>query len=212
MAHRSNRWNRSWLVALFLLLGISGGYHFYRIRPVPLERDLEAVPVAIGNWSGKGVGLQSMPFRIPGAHEEIARIYRNPSGQSVILYIGYLEFQEQDRELANYLSRALLRGASKLEILTADGQSRPVNRTVFQAGQETYFGLFWYELGGGAVIGPYQVKLWTIWDGLARRQTNGAMVAVFIKLKQPSDLQRTLDQGVSFTRELIPSLQSYLPG
>lgn len=94
----------------------------------------------------------------------------------------------------------------------ANGQYCLVNSTVLKAGQESYFALFWYELNGRAVVDPYQVKLWTIWDGLVRRKTNGAMVAVLIELKPSSDLQRTSDQGVSFVRELIPSLQNYLPG
>lgn len=198
-----DRWDRAWLVAIFLLGALWSAYHFYPIRAVPLKTPLRAFPTVLGQWWGEDTDPQVEPFRLRDAQEELARIYQDDAGHAVRLYIGYYESQEEGRKLISDLSKDLHSKAVEVTLSPAPRQAYRVNRVSIHDAQRTRVALYWYDLNGRVVANPYQAKLVTALDALTHGRTNGAIVAVSVPAEEPAD--------ANFIRELILALPGHLP-
>ena len=201
MTTGSGPWSRSWLVAT-LLLGLTAvAYYFFPIHPIELPRDLKSFPLTLGEWHGEDIDPGEHPLRTQGAHEELARRYRDGSGRAVTLYVGYFRSQEQGRELVSYLSKQSHRRSSEVDIQVPAGQVVRVNRLPLTEDGEGRVVFFWYDLNGRIVANRFLAKLATVADALTRGRTNGALVAV-----------STPEGQAEFLSQLLPLLRSYLGG
>jgi len=204
---------RSWTLAIALLLVTGSVYYGVRPAPVPLQHDLDSLPLTIGSWSGYAVNLEQEPLRVPGADQELLRLYRNPSGRILTLYIAYFNFQEQGRKLVGYQTlERFHQGETVVTLPAGSERSYKLNQAVLRVGQGKRFVLFWYDLNGRMAAGSYEAKLRTLWNALTLGRLNGALVAVSAPVTQKDSLERLSSDGRQFVENLLPILHLYLPG
>jgi EpsI family protein len=189
---------------------------------------LEMLPTTISSW--RMVSIDSTPTRrlsgisedligayptsagvrrFTGVDDEISIVYENPSPVRLRLYVGYYRRQEEGRELAGDTGRVLAAASTPVslnvrsETLTA--------REVIRADDGVQRGiLYWYDINGRVVSDRYLAKAYTIWDGLVRQRTNGAVVMITWEGTRAEPDGRA--HATAFARELLPVVRNYLNG
>lgn len=145
-----------------------------------------------------------------GVDDELLRTYRSSEGSYVQLYIGYYARQEQGRELTGEAAHALQGVAADVRLNTESG---PLSvKEVVQEKDGVRRGvLYWYDINGRVVSDLFLAKRLTIWDGLTRRRTNGAVVMLAWTGATGPDADKVRQQTLEFARSLMPILRRRLP-
>jgi len=209
-SYDARRFNRAWLCAIIILLSLAGYLYTYSPKKIQLKVNLNQLPLTVGQWRGKQLPHKGMILEAPGADVNITRVYRNTSGQEIMLYVGYFEDQYQNKELINYKLSKLYRNVEEIEILT-NVQKIQVNKTIFSENRNKYLALYWYDLNGQIVANRYMAKLESAFDGLVQRRTNGAIVVLYGRLSGNSDEAELIEDEKDFARQLFPILVNFLP-
>ncbi len=218
----------AWTLApIALLLSIGVGLIVLQRVQVRPAADLSALPTHVGAWTLD----QTMQSRFPafdeaflGVHptsdgerrfadvdEELVRSYRNAAGARLELYVGYRRSQEEGRELAGAVGRALDALAAPVVVAIGD-QQVALNRVVQTRPSRRRGVLYWYDLNGRIVTNIYRVRAYALWDAITRRRTNGAILMV--AWDAPADAasaDAAQAHAVAFAQALIPLLSRYLP-
>ena len=207
-------------VALFLL--IASLQVFERGREVLPRQDLRAIPSQIGAWTvvpadadpqsflgidDRLVGSEAGGTRFEAADDELWRVYQDPSGARIRIYVGYYRHQEQGKELAGRISHALQAVASGVD-LAVDHQRLGINEIVGR-GPAPKGVVFWYDVNGRVVANIYVAKAYTMWDALVHGRTNAAVVVVSWDGGGASDDPRR--GALDFAAALMPVVRQYLP-
>jgi EpsI family protein len=69
-----------------------------------------------------------------------------------------------------------------------DGSSFQANRYVIQKGNERALVIYWYQGRGRSVANEYWDKMYTVFDSVARRRSDGALVRVIRADSKPQQL------------------------
>ncbi|MFZ3137471.1 MAG: exosortase W [Thermodesulfovibrionales bacterium] len=194
------------------ILFITGMYiNFYSPSPVPLKSDLKFFPYEIGSYQGTDVSVDNKLNEMFDTNNAVARVYRTDSGGEMNLYIGYLESQEQGKELVNYKSAEFHNAASREKILTDKSGTFEINKVISQKNGAEKVIYFWYDLNGHIIADRYCAKVRTVLDSLINRRTNGAIVMVSADIPDAGDSEKVFKDTEDFIRVLLPVLQGYLP-
>lgn len=164
------------LTIFFLMLGGLAAPN--AATPAALRTPLERLPRVLGEWRATS-GPTDSEYQIAwqGSDTHVMRRYRRADGTTLDIFVAYFGAQRQDRELANYLSADLHRGAARIDVPLANGERLPANFVDDNAGRRRP-ALFWYELGETVETRPYATKLRTLWRAVARGRTDGAVVVI----------------------------------
>ncbi len=195
--------------ALFL---VTGGYgYFFSPTPVPLAHDLSEWPMQMGEWRGREIAPNAT-FAHLGADRTLSRIYQNPAGDAVRLYIGYFESQTQGKELAGLATNDLDANATPVTLQMGSGAESPmaVNQHLWQKRGQGHLTLFWYDVGGKVLLDPKRVKLQTAWNALTRAETPGALIAVSTDMDDPRQIPKHVAAGEALIQHIRPLLHALL--
>ncbi|MBI5588789.1 MAG: exosortase W [Deltaproteobacteria bacterium] len=207
----ASRFNIAYFIAIAMLLGQLVYLHTYTSRPVPVKRNLNAMPMDIGGWTGMDISRTEAPFSPPSVDSELARIYRNASGRAITLYVGYYATQMQDKEMIHDSMRKLYEDAGNIKLPTASMGQVSVNETTVKAAGGGTMALYWYDINGRILSSNYTAKLYTAAGGLFKRRTNGAVVITSTIPANPADSEAALNDELDFAGKLLPLLRDYLP-
>ncbi|WP_447977155.1 exosortase C-terminal domain/associated protein EpsI [Candidatus Nitrospira bockiana] len=201
-------------VGLGLLLGmllLSRQYN--REEAVPVRQPFDHFPAVIGAWTGEDMGLPQEVRDVLQADDFMMRVYRNPAGEEVSLFVGYYRSQ---RTGATYHSPLNCLPGGGWAILSREEWpvtvgSRPlrVNRVVIQKGLDRQVVLYWYQDRGRVVTSEYRAKAYLVWDAMRRNRTDGALVRVSLPLIGSAEAaDRT---AVQFLQQVVPLFPAFLP-
>ena len=210
-------------IALCLLLGAATVFlaNARRTELGVTRTSFETFPMTIGGWKSiVDPPLDEAILKVLGVDDYLSRIYYQPDGTAVGLYMGFYGSQRQGDTIHSPLN--CLPGAGwepvsqgRLQIANADGRGRDitVNRYIVQKGLDRQMVLYWYQSHGRVVASEYTSKLYLIHDAIRLNRTDGSMVRVIAPIK--IDAQ---DEGASaeklaeeFVRVIFPMLPAYLP-
>lgn len=192
-----------------LLLGAGVYVHFRRPTPVLLKENLAGFPSHIGEW----MGADAIPLhRTPGADQELSRVYRSASGETIYLYVGHYSVQRPGGGLINEKTQELEGTSVPVPIEISGNKTVAVNRVVQPEGERKRVSLYWYHLDGRALASRYRAKALTLWNALVSNRTDGAVVIVTSD-RSSLPTQEIVDRSAAFLRELFPLLDEALsPG
>jgi len=224
---------RVWLdiAVLCILLGASVS----RLSAMPLDVDLRenlrSLDPQIGDWTMEfRPSSTAVPFpgvdddlvdvggypsptgehRFTAVDDELVRGYRNSSGDRVLVYVGYYQHQEQGKELTGDASSALAAAASNLT-RPIDSGTLELKEIVREKNGTRRGVLFWYDINGRIVHDIYRLKGYTLWDGLTRRRTNGAVVMIAWDGPAGAKSEAAREHAIAFAQALMPALRRHLP-
>jgi EpsI family protein len=175
--------------------------------------DLDALPLAIGAWSGRDAGaLDEESERILAADAYLNRSYLPPqAGAPVGLYIAYYAEQRPGVSIHSPLHYLPGTGWEPLEVSTialpgAD-EGAHVRRMIVSKNLDRALVLYWYAVHGRMLPGEVASKLWLLHDSLRIHRTDAALVRVVVPVgREAVSIDAAEQQGVAFVRDLLPFL------
>ena len=178
--------NSVWLLVIILFVGgVFINWFAQRGEAEVMRENLTNIPAQIGDWRQKGseIRFDKQTESVLRASDYVMREYDLPDGRIANLYVGYYDSQ---RTGATYHSpRNCLPGAGwemkkpdTIEITTPAGKTFKANWYVVENGVYKEILIYWYQGRGRAVASEYEDKIYTVWDSITRRRSDGAMVRV----------------------------------
>jgi EpsI family protein len=181
------------------------------------RRALAEFPAEVGSWrqSGRDVRFDAATEAVLRADDYVSRDYAGEAGQAASLYVGYYASQRAGATYHSPLnclpgSGWVLREPSTVEVRPADGRAPFVaNSYVIEHGGDRMLMLYWYQGRGRAVASEYADKLYTVYDSIRLRRSDGAMVRVLVPFRGTE--REAAETAARFAAHVAPSLPAYVP-
>lgn len=191
-----------------------------RRTEIPVTRQtFAAFPMSLQSWRATvDPPLEDDILKVLGVDDYLSRVYYQPGGAAVGLYMGYYGSQRQGDTIHSPLN--CLPGAGwepvqqgRLTIANVGGRDLLVNRYVVQKGLDRQLVLYWYQSHGRVIASEYWSRLYLIHDAMRINRTDGALVRVIAPIHHGATDNGMAAQQLAeaFVRVLFPELPPYLP-
>ena len=196
------------VLAAILLAGIFINCWVYLGEAHVVRKELKEFPQQLGGWTQIGGDqiLDSQTLTVLRASDYVMRNYRTVDGQVANFYVGYYATQ---RDGATYHSPLnCLPGAGwtmsdpgQVTITSPNGRTFVANRYLIQNGDQKSVMVYWYQGRGRTVSSEYWGKVYTVWDSIRLRRSDGAMVRVTVPVgaSESTALRSATDLAASAT-------------
>jgi EpsI family protein len=202
-------------VAILLILGAGALARAARTTTERPAADLDALPLAIGAWSGRDAGaLDEESERILAADAYLNRSYLSPQSSAPLgLYMAYYAEQRPGVSIHSPLHCLPGTGWEPLNVSTivlpgegGEGGAR-VRRMIISKNLDRALVLYWYAVHGRMLSGEVASKLWLLHDSLRFHRTDAALVRIVVPVGRDAvSVDAAEQQGVAFIRDLLPFL------
>jgi EpsI family protein len=189
-----------------LIVGASGAYArqlvgervFASARP-----ELARLPTAVAGWYSEDIPLTPNVAAVLDADATLLRVYRDPAGKEVGLFVAYFAQQQVNSQI--HSPRLCMPGAgwkivsTEEQMLQISDDPVPVTRMLIQRNEREREILYRFRTRSGNVTGEYALKWDLLRNALARRPTD----AVFVRYDTPIE-------DAAAARELMRQLDSQI--
>ncbi|HST52897.1 MAG TPA: EpsI family protein [Pyrinomonadaceae bacterium] len=181
------------------------------------RRALAEFPRQVGEWrqSGPDERFDAETEAVLRADDYVSREYVNAGDGTASFYVGYYSTQRTGATYHSPLnclpgSGWELTEPSAVEIKPSNGAAAfTANRYLMKHGNERLLMIYWYQGRGRAVASEYWDKLYTVFDSMRLRRSDGAMVRVLVPLRGSED--EALATATGFAAQAAPDLSPYVP-
>lgn len=178
------------LLVLILVAGVLVNGWAYLGEAHVERKELKDFPQAIGAWQKTGSDkiLDNATLEVLRASDYLLRDFQKPQGQIANLYVGYYATQRTGASYHSPLnclpgSGWMLSEPAKATIALPDGRSFVANKYVIQNGEFKSLMIYWYQGRGRNVASEYWGKVYTVFDSVRLRRSDGAMVRVTVPIR-----------------------------
>ena len=204
------------LLVLILLAGVVVNAWSYLGEARVERKDLNDFPQSIGAWQKTGIDriLDDETLKVLRASDYLLRDFRKPEGPVVNLYVGYYASQRTGATYHSPLnclpgSGWTLSEPGKATIPLPNGTSFVANKYVIQNGEYKNLMIYWYQGRGRNVANEYWGKVYTVFDSVRLRRSDGAMVRVTVPIK---DSEAVAEQAaIEFASAASAVLPEFVP-
>ncbi|HEX5873322.1 MAG TPA: EpsI family protein [Pyrinomonadaceae bacterium] len=154
------------------------------------RKALKDFPQTIGAWQRTGTDqlLDDETLKVLKASDYLLRDFRKPQGPVANLYVGYYATQRTGATYHSPLnclpgSGWQLSEPGKATVGLPDGSSFVANKYVIENGENRSLMIYWYQGRGRNVASEYWGKIYTVFDSVRLRRSNGAMVRVTVPVR-----------------------------
>jgi EpsI family protein len=144
------------------------------------------------------------------ASDYLLRDFRKPQGPVANLYVGYYATQRTGATYHSPLnclpgSGWTLSEPGKATIGLPDGSSFVANKYVIENGEYRSLMIYWYQGRGRKVASEYWGKVYTVFDSVRLRRSNGAMVRVTVPVRgSVADAEKVAIEFASAASVVLP--------
>ena len=177
------------LLVLILVAGVLVNGWAYLGEAHVERKELKDFPQTVGAWQKHGTDtvLDDATLKVLRASDYLLRDFEKPGGQVANLYVGYYATQRAGASYHSPLnclpgSGWMLSEPGKATITLPDGKSFVANKYVIQSGEFKNLMIYWYEGRGRNVASEYWGKVYTVFDSVRLRRSDGAMVRVTVPI------------------------------
>ncbi|HKG47091.1 MAG TPA: EpsI family protein [Pyrinomonadaceae bacterium] len=200
------------LLVLILVAGVLVNAWSYLGEAHVERKELKDFPQSIGAWqiTGNDQILDDATLKVLRASDYLLRDFRKPEGQVANLYVGYYATQRSGATYHSPLnclpgSGWTLSEPAKATIALPDGSSFVANKYVIQNGDYKSLMLYWYQGRGRNVASEYWGKVYTVFDSVRLRRSNGAMVRVTVPIgASEAAAEKTAIEFASTASSVLP--------
>ena len=191
-----------------------------RRTEVPVSRpDFDSFPMTIGSWRAVvDPPLDEAVLKTLGADDYLSRVYYQPDGAAVGLFIGFFATQRQGDTIHSPLNclpgagwEPVSQGRLVIPAVGGSAANIEVNRYVVQKGLDRQMVLYWYQSHGRVVASEYKSRLLLMADAIRLNRTDGSMVRVIAPIRHDADGAEAEAMATRFVHALFPLLTGYLP-
>ncbi|HEV2616044.1 MAG TPA: EpsI family protein [Candidatus Acidoferrales bacterium] len=204
------------IVALVLVGGVTLLHAMSHGEPVVAHQPLHDLPYTIGNWNGQEQPLEQRIVEAVSVTDYTNRLYMNPAGAAVQLYVGYYSTQRTGDTI--HSPKNCLPGAGwdpirsdYTTIRLDNGREIVVNEYVIANGLDKQLVFYWYQGRGRVIASEYWGKFWMISDAITRNRTDGALVRLITPIARTGDFAEAHARLVKFTQGMFPHLNEVIP-
>jgi EpsI family protein len=181
------------------------------------RRVLAEFPTEVGGWhqTGRDVRFDAATEAVLRADDYVSRDYAGEGGRWASLYVGYYASQRTGATYHSPLnclpgSGWVLKEPSTVEVKPADGRAPfDANSYVIEHGNDRMMMLYWYQGRGRAVASEYVDKVYTVFDSIRLRRSDGAMVRVLVPFHGSE--REASETAAQFAALVAPNLPAYVP-
>ena len=200
------------LLVLILVAGVLVNAWSYLGEAHVERKELKDFPQSIGAWQRTGTDqiLDDVTLKVLRASDYLLRDFRKSDGQTANLYVGYYATQRTGATYHSPLnclpgSGWTLSEPGKAAIALPDGSSFVANKYVIQNGDYKSLMIYWYQGRGRNVASEYWGKVYTVWDSVRLRRSNGAMVRVTVPIRDSeAAAEKTAIEFASTASNVLP--------
>ena len=200
------------LLVLILVAGVLVNAWSYLGEAHVERKELKDFPQSIGAWqkTGNDQILDDETLKVLRASDYLLRNFRSPDGQVVNLYVGYYASQRSGATYHSPLnclpgSGWTLSEPGKAMVTLPDGSGFIANKYVIQNGEYRSMMIYWYQGRGRNVASEYWGKVYTVFDSVRLRRSDGAMVRVTVPVgNSEAAAEKTAIQFASTASSVLP--------
>jgi exosortase len=171
--------NRNASVLAFIILSITGLFAFNAQQsPFPDYMPTMNIPLLLDSWAGKEVFILEEPYEDQNSDSKIKRIYTDPSGNKIKLFVAYFATQQKGKKLFNYYFDELNIGSVNENI--GPFQTRMAIKGTKDSNKTVYFG---YLIGGTITSNRFYAKYLLILNRVLHNKNSGMFYAVTIPMQ-----------------------------
>jgi EpsI family protein len=177
------------LLVLILVAGVFVNAWSYLGEAHVERKELKSFPQNIGAWqkTGNDQILDDETLKVLRASDYLLRDFRKSDGKVANLYVGYYASQRTGATYHSPLnclpgSGWILSEPGKATIALPDGSNFVANKYVIQNGDYRSMMIYWYQGRGRNVASEYWGKVYTVFDSVRLRRSDGAMVRVTVPI------------------------------
>lgn len=212
-----NRKSKFWILIVVLLIGGVFINWFEQRGEASVEhKSLSEIPAQLGEWRQKGseIRFDKQTESVLRATDYTMREYISADGRPANLYVGYYASQRSGATYhspQNCLPGAgwIMKQPELIEIKTPTGKTFTANRFIIENGAYNEVLIYWYQGRGRTAASEYADKIYTIWDSVTRRRSDGAMVRVMTGVGN-SETEAT-KAAVDLASQIADKLSEYVP-
>jgi EpsI family protein len=198
-------------VGVALLLATWAFPSFVHPVNIAVERDLNKFPLGVGSWQGRDVETLGEPYEKSVRFDSVLkRVYQDPKGNRVSLFIGYINSQGKDREIDDQPEGILVDSVSKFDVKSESADDLILEAVEYIIGHERHKAIYCYYVNGRILNHRYKAKIATILSGLFQRKTNAAIILVSFSNGNGSPAWSDETAARNFIGELVPVVQTYM--
>lgn len=182
------------LLVLILLAGVIVNAWSYLGEAHVERHQLKDFPQNIGAWqkTGNDQILDDETLKVLRASDYLLRDFRKSDGQIANLYVGYYATQRSGATYHSPLnclpgSGWTLSEPGNATIALPDGSSFVANKYVIKNGDYQSLMIYWYQGRGRNVASEYWGKIYTVFDSVRLRRSDGAMVRVTVPIRNSEE-------------------------
>jgi EpsI family protein len=218
MTDRKNHQTRFWLLLAALLLA-GGTINLWQSTGEArvVRQPLKDFPSRLGAWRqmGRDDRLDADVERVLRADDYLQRNFAAPDGRTASFYVGYYATQRNGATYHSPLNCLPGAGwtmteAGQITITPSDG-GKPfeANRYLVQNGDNRQVLVYWYQGRGRALSSEYWGKIYTVWDSIRRRRSDGAMVRVMLPAGESEPA--AFNAAAELAALAAPQLRTFIP-
>lgn len=199
-------------LVLILLMGAIVNAWSYLGEAHVERKALKDFPQTVGTWqkTGNDQILDDETLKVLKASDYLLRDFRKPEGKTANLYVGYYASQRSGATYHSPLnclpgSGWTLSEPGKAMVSLPDGSSFAANKYVIQNGDYKSLMIYWYQGRGRNVASEYWGKIYTVFDSVRLRRSNGAMVRVTVSIgNSEAEAEKAAVEFASAASAILP--------
>lgn len=204
------------LLAVLLAAGLFVNFFEHTGEALVSRQPLGEFPKILGEWRQDGTDerFSAETEAILRADDYVMRNYKAGDGRWSNLYIGYYSSQKTGATYHSPLnclpgSGWRLSKPRVIDIKTPGGKSFQANVYLIESDKYKEVLIYWYQGRGRAVANEFQDKMYTIWDSLWLRRSDGAMVRVMTPVGDSED--KAMATAIDLAGKAAGSISEYVP-
>jgi EpsI family protein len=202
------------LIVYALLAATALVIMFHRDSVVPINRTFSEFPRQVKSWQMTSQEEFSDDIiKVLKPTDYLSRKYRDASGNTVSLYIGYHGGGKDGGEI--HSPKQCLPGGGWMEMSSKRGSlvspDGPINlvRAVYQKGDNRELFLYWFQVRDRSISEEFSLKLAEIVNSMLHRRRDASFIRVSVPVG--SDVAQATALGDQFIRDVEPLFKEYLP-
>ncbi len=209
---------RSAIVSALMLCTLCFILFFSQGEAVPLKQALDSFPKTIGEWNGREAFFDAEIYEVLGVDDSALINYQDAGSNFIQLYVGYYDSQREG-DLIHSPKNCMpgsgweITETSLVKINIPSVENRNINaiKLRIEKGPHHQVVLYWFQSRGRFISSEYSKKIYLLLDMALKGRSDGAFVRLIAPIG-PDGEAYTTDYLKTFSGDLIPVLEEYLPG
>jgi exosortase D (VPLPA-CTERM-specific) len=206
------------VVGLLVSVAVASPYLMSREEIMPPRESLLNFPMQAQQWQGSTFPLEKEYIDTLRFDDYLLADYRAAGESPVNFYVAY--YRSQRKGQSAHSPRTCIPGGGweitslrTVEVPTNDTATTAlrVNRLVIQKADAKQIVYYWFKQRDRVLTNEYLVKVFLVWDALARQRTDGALIRLSASVPPGHDEDEADRTLVDFTEAVNPLMSRFVP-